>query len=338
MLKNKFSKYLIFISIFIFISLVIAIVSLLTIDLYVHHKLEKQQGYNYRGYRGRVLSAKEKDEYRIACFGGSIVYGYYINNEDTWPYLLEKEFEKEKAKISVANLGFNGQGIYGIYHDITYYDYLDYDLAIIYNAGIDQDPSNMPLANGRGGDYIFEKFGYKLILPIYLYEKSLILKYGIKNLEKVYSGNGDEKQASKDNPIKFQLGASLNQMREVYLAINKKFASFEEQAAQMNKKNLKPYEQYIEYLIKTFDRLLQKNKKIIYICGLDKGMADSLQQKLVRKLINERYLNKVKYIDLSPIIDIKNKSFAFDGMHLSREGNEIIAKNIKLLLKNDLKL
>ncbi|MBF0206895.1 MAG: hypothetical protein HQK53_08375 [Oligoflexia bacterium] len=335
MTRYPLKKYLLFTSIFFGISLLCILLGIISVDLLLHHRLATQQGWNYRGYRGKILSAKRDGEYRIACFGASTVYGYFVNQDQTWPYLLEKRLLELKKDASVANLGWNNQGLYGVFHDIKYFENLDYDLAILYNSNADSVPSSIGVANYRAESAFFKLFGYMPILPLYLNEKAMIMKYGIENLNRAYGGKVDEKQSKDDRPVKFRIGVSLGEMNNLFTNINEKLKKYDQEAEVLQKSNGKPYDQYLHYLGKTFDWLISKNKKTIYVNN--PGTYNKIQQELVKKLIDEKYKNNVFYLDLSNTVDNSNKELCLDGMHLSMAGNQIVADKIKLFIMDFLR-
>lgn len=328
-------KYFLFTTIFIISSTFLLLLLLLGADLFLHKRLEKQQGYNYRGYRGKVLGSKQPGEYRIACFGASVVYGYFIKVEETWPFLLEEELRPENKNITVANLGLNVQGVYGISHDIKYYEYLNYDMAIIYDSYIDSSPSGVTKANGRGGNFIFEYFGYMPILPTYLSEKSKILKHGINKLNDAYLGNVDSAKSKIDRPIQFRIGMALDEMNSVFTTMNEKLIKYDKEANTMIENNEKPFSEYLYYLEQILNWSKERDIKIIFVGGHGGGGITSLKQQLVIDLINKKYSKNVRYLNIANAIDASNRELALDGMHFSKKGNQIIANKIRDFLKTD---
>lgn len=325
----KKSKFLLFYVIFILFCLLSAIVILLGADYYLHYRFKEstQGSYNWRGYRGNVVKKKQKNEIRIACFGGSTTFGYGVHWKDTWPYLLEQLLQNDLYKFSVVNLGANCQGIYGISYDVKYYNYLNYDIAIIYNGYNDSDPKDLNTASFRGKDGFFRIFGYKLILPLYLSERSKMLMYKEK-LGKVNKAKREGRldELEKTKGIKFQLGVSMEKLNQIIKSVDKRLNQFDSEAKEMIKKNNEPYGNYLLFLQKTFDWLTLNNKTIFYIC--QPGWFDKVQQQLVREFINEKYDN-VYYINLSYAVDLKNKKLCYDGSHLTGKGNKLIAQSLK---------
>ncbi|MFM7022256.1 MAG: hypothetical protein ACKOXB_04705 [Flavobacteriales bacterium] len=287
------------------IALGIFLVLLFSADYYLHYRLP--QAFNTEGYRGEILGDKEGNEYRIACFGGSTTFGYLLNKDESYPFYLQHELA-EKGNFTVANLGANGQGIYGISHDVEYYDYLQYDAAILYDGYNDRNPKDFNLSNFRGGDLLFSAFGYKTILWFYLKDK-----YTLWNTpENIVS----KPVFDKRNPNSVALKNTLSK----YFTENDSLA----QTLYLN--NKKPYGEYLNYLEQTLTYLSTNNIKTFYVC--QPKSYNSIQQKLVRQLIAQKFKGKVKYISLSDAIENMD-DFSFDSMHLTAEGNRKIAKMMK---------
>ncbi len=273
-------------------------------DYYLHYRLP--QGFNTEGYRGALLDDKEENEYRIACFGGSTTYGYLLAKNESYPFLLEQELQKKAdKKYSVANLGANGQGIYGVSKDVDYYDYLNYDAAIIYDGYNDRNPVDFNLLDFRGSDFIFHLFKYKTITFFYLKDKYTLW-------------NTPENEVSK--PVFDKRSASSVKIKNT---LSEYFSKNDSLAEAMFLNNKKPYEEYLKCLEKTLTNLISKNIKTYYVC--QPNSYNSTQQKLVRELINKKFTTKIRYINLSDAFENMDE-YSFDGMHLTLKGNLRLAK------------
>ncbi|MBF0312087.1 MAG: hypothetical protein HQK52_01655 [Oligoflexia bacterium] len=327
MIKLLSKKYLFFYTLFFLSSFALILLLILAADLFMHQHLSKQLGYNYKGYRGKVLSAKDQKEWRVACFGASTVYGYFVGPTESWPALLEKQFKMIDKFVSVANLGWNNQGIYGVFQDLQYYENLNYNIAILYNSNADPDPKAIDFLDYRGANFFFRTFGYMPILPLYLSEKTKILKYGVENLDKAYLGQMDDQEAKKTNPVRFRVGMALDEVHGLFSQITDKVNHYEKEARKIQDANQKPYAEYLSYLSRSFDWLIARHKIVLYISN--PGSPNRIKQELVEAMIKEQYSDRVFYLDLSLAVDVKDKSLCLDGMHLSPNGNEIVAAKIK---------
>ena len=73
----------------------------------------KYKGITINSYnlRGKKIS-KIKEKKRIICLGGSQTFGWGVNDEETYPYLLEQKFKKQNKNIEVINAGIPGHSSY----------------------------------------------------------------------------------------------------------------------------------------------------------------------------------------------------------------------------------
>ncbi len=294
--RNKYTKWVI----------LFGIVSGLVLSDYFLHGY-----YNTEGYRGEQLEEKKPGEYRVACFGGSTTFGFWVEAEEAWPAQLNKDLQN-KGSYSVANLGANNQGIYGISYDIKNYEYLNYDMAVIYNGETDRDPRILSDFNFRGDDLFFEAFGYKTILGFYI-------KEAIRRVTPV--------QQNDSVPV-FQKGMSGDSIKNNVSAY---YAVFNKEAEKMLAARELPYQLYIEQLDEVLAYLVQKKIRTVLVC--QPGAYHSIQQQKVRQLLQAKYSGKVEYINLSELFTDINK-VSFDGMHLTKEGNRVVAEALRDSLFN----
>ncbi len=153
----------------------------LAADLYLHRRAERSAGLNYRGYRGPVVGRKQAGEVRIVALGGSTVFGYGGPWHEAFPALLEGMLNQRDPgrKWTAINLGFNAEGVYALLPTIEDFARLDFDLAIFYvgyNDMMGDGGPNLALMRRRSG--VFRLTGYYPILPSFLKERALMLRYG----------------------------------------------------------------------------------------------------------------------------------------------------------------
>ena len=86
--------------------------------------------------------------------------------------MLEQLFEK-KYKIDIVNLGLQSNTIRGILLDLNHYDYLDFDIAIIYSGYNDCHYKGLSVLTRH--ENFFKNFGYLPIIQTYLVEKTILL-------------------------------------------------------------------------------------------------------------------------------------------------------------------
>src|SRR4051812_21414965 len=95
------------------LTVALAIVTLLLIDIYLHGKFQRSAGLNVWGYRGPVVSRKAPGEFRIVVLGGSTVFGYGVKWDESFPAALERKLAARTPRpFKVVNLGYNNEGAY----------------------------------------------------------------------------------------------------------------------------------------------------------------------------------------------------------------------------------
>ncbi len=260
--------------------------------------------FNTEGYRGKLLDDKKNKELRIACFGGSMTFGFGVSESESWPAQLQNILPNN---YSVANLGANNQGIYGISHDVNYYNYLHYDIAILYQGETDREPNKLLENNFRGNDPIFYLFGYKQALGFYI-------KEGIRQIMPTPKG---------DSITVFKKEANTDTTRA---QVNKHYIQANTLAKEMIAEGKTPYEEYIAKLDETLHYLITHKIRTIVVC--QPNSYESIQHYCIRKLLEEKYSNKVEYLNLSNLF-INLDSMTFDGMHLRADGYKIVAEKMK---------
>jgi lysophospholipase L1-like esterase len=88
---------------------------------------------NSMGYRGKEIK-NHNNEYRILILGGSTSECLYLDDEETWPYLLEKKLGEtiNRKKVVTMNLGKSGHGLRNNLLALKYLpDYYEPDLIIV---------------------------------------------------------------------------------------------------------------------------------------------------------------------------------------------------------------
>ena len=307
------------------ISILIVIITIFLIylsDRIVGNKFNKiYSGWNKEGYRGELKNKKKIDSKRIIALGGSTTFGYGTTNDKSWPFLLEKNLKSENLDVDVVNLGGLSHGMWAIHKDIKHYEYLDYDYAIIFNGYNDINAHFLAEYSKRHNNPIFKKFGYLPTLDVYIYEKSALLFY--ENLAEFYASKRS-KGSSEDTFF-------FNNQNKLSSEDNKKIQ--EKLKKKLKEKKKEPFEDYLNEYSKVLN-YLYKNKIqtiIIHQPDLDNELLD-LQKSKVDKLISN-YSN-IKTLNFRKLIDLQNNKFSTDGMHLTFQGNKIIADEIFKNIKN----
>ena len=151
----------------------------LAVDVYLHKKYENIAGLNIWGYRGRTVRGKQPREKRIVVLGGSTAFGYGGTPGEAMPAFLERQLNArrgERGEVSVVNLAYNNEGAYAFIFTLQDYEYLDYDVALLYTGYNDIGGENTLVY--RRESPVFRLTGYSLIFPLIFREKAMTLRYG----------------------------------------------------------------------------------------------------------------------------------------------------------------
>lgn len=113
---------------------------------------------NSDGFRNREFSEKEKDEFRIAVFGDSKVFGFSVQDSGTISSIAERKLrERFRRNITVLNMGVEG---YDLQRSIAaakfYLEKIDPDMLVFYSWIIDIhavfDHGNVDWEPFKGGE------------------------------------------------------------------------------------------------------------------------------------------------------------------------------------------
>jgi hypothetical protein len=292
--------------------------------------------YSFKGYRGKQIGDKKADEFRVAAFGGSETFGACVLENETWPFYLEGMLEEKVATrpVSVVNLAHIAHAIYGIWHDAQLFSYMDYDLAVIYAGYNDIDPTKIQKRNSRGDDVVFRIFGFRRLVPAYLREKAMLLKYPHLRGDSPPANGSKDNKNNQQKSVAFRLGEMLDSTASKLLGTPKnvqlELQEMDLHAKKMMANQTVPYEHFLSFYEKIVDWLLVNNKKVLIVSPL--GLDQSIQQNLLRSFLSKYNGNSsVSYLSLDKTLDLekfKKSGLTCDAMHLKAEGNRRVAKEI----------
>ena len=163
-------KKLVFALLAMSLSIVGALVLLLVADLVLHYRAERSAGLNRYGYRGPVVPRKQPGELRVVMLGGSTVFGYGVSWNESIPSQLEPRLQQRLGRpVKVVNLGFNNEGAFAFVPNLEDFEYLDYDVIVLYEGYNDLPGDEGPNRSVyRRDSAVFRAVGYYPILPLYL--------------------------------------------------------------------------------------------------------------------------------------------------------------------------
>ena len=130
-------RRLIFIVLAATLSFAVSGAVLFAADLYAHHRASRTAGLNVWGYRGPVAGSKQPGEVRLAFLGGSTLFGYGVAWNEAIPAVVERHLRSTfggSPPFSAINLGYNNEGAYSFLYTLQDYEYLDYDVVVLYEG------------------------------------------------------------------------------------------------------------------------------------------------------------------------------------------------------------
>ena len=322
------------------IALSLSLVTLLAVDVYLHGKFEKSAGFNIWGYRGRPAGRKPSDEYRVVVLGGSSAYGYGTNAVEAVPAVLEQQLAGRRVgrynRVRVVNLGYNNEGAYSFAVTLKDYASLNYDIACLYEGYNDlMGDSRAPnVSVFRHESPVFRLTGYLPIFPIVFKEKAAALAHG----------DAGALYRDPDKTV-FRAGIAARAAAGVLDATASVGQSLERQLGKLAAEPLRvvevdqstgcktPWQQYCRSVQLAADYALQSGRQVLvvtqpYAAWTEPVRARHVEQQaemaamLARRFGQDR---RVLYVNLGPLIDLRDATLSFDRMHLTVEGNRRLA-------------
>lgn len=310
--------------------------ALIAIDVYLHHRVERDAGLNIWGYRGPTVPRKKAGEHRLVVLGGSAAFGYGLRWDQAFPARLEaglRPLSKDHAPVTVVNLAMNAQGAYSFRFVLEDYQSLDYDTAIFYEGYNDLgDEPN--LAVGRRDSPIFRFTGYFPIFPIAFTEKAMALRQG-----------GDLEGAYRGKSTVFRPGLATRATASALEAAARIATSLDEQLGRFSRApDLHRVEtrlhvtdsgcapRWAHYCGAVYDAArfaLDRGKRVLVVTQPYINERHPAQQTALRVMLEARFNGnqRVGYANLGNLIDLKS-ALSYDGMHLTADGNAIIATHL----------
>ncbi|MGQ0732058.1 MAG: hypothetical protein ACT4QD_00205 [Acidobacteriota bacterium] len=314
-------------------------VAALGLDLYLHQRAERSAGLNRWGYRGPVVGRKAPGELRIAVLGGSTAFGYGLPWFEAAPAVLERELARlwpAGPRVSVVNLGFNNEGAYSYRYTLDDFRFLDYDVACLFDGYNDMAGDLSPnLATFRHNSPVFRLTGYFPILPLVLKEKAMVIRSG-GNLKAAYAASRGEAEGKTT----FQAGladrtsaAALESAAAVAQALERQLERFSKDARAAPSTVSQagcahPWSGYCQSMHVAVSHALSLGKRVVVVLQprfLEPVRQAHTEQQAVLGAMVQRYFAdelRVRVADLSQAVDLSDRDYSFDGMHLSTDGTE----------------
>jgi hypothetical protein len=309
-------------------------VTVLAVDVYLHHRHEMNAGLNIWGYRGPVLDDKQDGERRIAVVGGSTAFGYGVTWVDAIPALLEQKLNdvsQSGTKYIAANLAYNNEGAYSFKYTLRDYAYLDYDLAILYTGYNDLSRSrDLNRQVFRHESPVFTLTGYMPIFPVIFSEKAMMLRYG-GDLEAAYIG---EKTVFTPDPGDRLSAAALETAVRVTKSLERQLGRLTTtdpiNSAATTATCAADWRLYCEQVTLAVDQILADGKRVLVVTQPYNSDGHVEQQSNLIAMLNRSYWGNgnVRHINFGEILSLDDLEFAWDGMHLTAAGNDVVATGL----------
>ncbi len=299
-------------------------------DVYVHWRTQDLAGVNVWGYHGAPIGDKRAGETRVAMLGGSTVYGWGLPSHESIPAFLERRLNDAASgrRYSVVNLGAPGEGAYGFRFELADFEYLDYDVVLLYE-GYNDLASITPRGQNnyllwRRESPIFRWTGYYPILPVVLREKSQVLLTGAP-------GPGDRARFEPGLAARAAAGA----MRAA-AALTSQLGgqpgglSATPADAPVDDECIDTWKRYCGSVRDAVEWTLARNKPVIVITQPYLSDMHVEQQANLAAMLRARFGadRRVRYVNLGHTVDMRDRSVAYDGIHLVATGNDLLASHL----------
>ncbi|HJO39521.1 MAG: SGNH/GDSL hydrolase family protein [Vicinamibacterales bacterium] len=317
------------------LSAVFAGTLVLAVDVYFHRKYENVAGLNIWGYRGRTVGEKQPGEQRVVVLGGSTAFGYGVTPDESMTASLERQLNNRRGdggEVSVVNLAYNNEGAYSFIFTLQDYEYLDYDIVLLYTGYNDLGRENTQVY--RHESPVFRLTGYSLIFPLIFREKALTLRYG--DVEAGYrAGSPGEQTTFKPNLAAQATSSALDAATQISSALERQLGRLTDEPAPLIPTPSAEgcgewWRHYCQGLDDAVSYVLASERHVFVVTQPYISDEHVEQQRLVAGMLAERFGDEplFHFVGLGSVIDLEDRTLAPDGMHLSALGNEQIAQEL----------
>jgi len=240
-----------------------------------------------------------------------------------------------RGPYRVINLGAPAQGALGFKVDLADYAYLKYDLAIFYEGYNDLGGSDLPEAVParsatndllwRRQSPIFRATGYFPVLPLVLREKAMRMMAG-GDLDAAYRG----RPVFRPNVATRATADALKTAAAVADSVGSAIGHLTgdpAQAAKSTPLDVETWRQYTDRVIDGVRFARARSVKAIVVTQPYASRTHIAQQLALAHALEGAFRGDsgVRYVNLGLAVDIRDRSVAYDGLHLVAGGNRRIA-------------
>ena len=276
--------------------------------------------------------------------GGSTVFGYGVAWDETISASLERLLSARMPgrKVSVVNLGLIGEGVYSFLPSLQDFEDLQIDIVCLYegyNDLLGDQRPNIDLI--RHESTVFRLTGYFPVLPLVIWEKFMAMRFG--TVDAAYERDRERQRLQgavfHPNAAQRTAGAALKAASDLSQALGRQLESLaaEEPSKEASGKSgcAAPWAHYCDFVYAAVEYATTRGKSVVLgkqpllttVPGHDR-QAD--QQRALADLYARVFSKdpRVRLVDFSTAINLGDEKLAFDGMHLTPPGNEIIAQGL----------
>lgn len=317
--------------------LVLGTAAVVALDVYVHRRVQYEAGVNIWGYRGEVVGRKEKGETRILAIGGSTVFGYGLPWNESWPYYLEQKMlgrRDVRGTVRVVNLGVPTDSARTFVSTLDDYAYLRGDIVLLYEGyndlGLDTNPpkntTNPAVPHylaWRHQSPIFRWTGYFPILPLVLNEKAQLLMRN-RNWDATSEVTFRPDLATRTT------ASALKSAADIGVALERRLGQLTDVGVRRSQKveaDCGRWSVYCGAVEEAVTHAREHHQRVVVITQPYFSDLHVDQQLALSAMIARRFGSDpgVRYVNLGRLIDMRDRSIAYDGLHLVASGNSKVA-------------
>jgi len=211
----------------------------------------------------------------------------------------------------VLNLGFNNEGAYSFKFTLKDYAYLEPDVVVLYSGYNDvKNIENKIIFRHRSPVFLWT--GFLPLLPSLTIDKLTVWKRELSGSdERTIFEPPDVKTIKNGDELRKQVG-SLTQKDTTTDATTATCAE---------------WQFYCEQISETVSVALKDGKRVLVVTEPYLSNDHVAQQAAIANMLSVRFAENpnVHYLNLGTVVDLRDTSLCWDGMHLTEEGNRRIA-------------
>jgi hypothetical protein len=327
-------KFFVFSIVAMSIAALAALIVVLAVDVYLHHRLERSAGVNVWGYRGPSVGRKQPTETRVAVFGGSTAFGYGVLWNEAWGYVLEQALNRRASgrQYTVVNLAYNSEAAYSFKPTMEDYDYLDFDIAVFYEGY--NDLGDAPRIDVfRRTSPVFRLTGYLPIFPMIFREKAFALM-NAGDVTAGYEGTRGRPQTVFRPGMATQVGAAaLEAAAATANSLEKQLGKLTREREEL--REVTPttgceerWHHYCGAQAAAITAARSRGRAVLVVTQPYISDQHVEQQRALIGMLKNHFGadTAVAYANVGPVVDLRNVQLAFDGMHLPPDGDRLVGE------------